>query len=369
MFPTFRLLIAATFASIVALTCGFAVFAAFGVNHEPLSRMPPNTAPLQLVADETASGSPASPADGGLPYRPQPQRPSEAQAGGMEVSAPPVTPVRLDAVDLPHPGPTEAAKTEKPAPAAHDREAVSVASPVVEASPAASLPVAVTPPPSPAAPPPAPIKPSAPVAVSVAAPPANTPPSVLIKPSTSVGVSVAVPPANAPPPAPIKLPAPLAVSVAAPPANTPPAATSISAPPVAARPATAVAAHASVKNPEAVKKAANPAVAAIAPPTVEHPAAIGGAVRQILPPQAKSPAKVVGKPGRRAAGKLEPKSVERRRVTLKRRQIRRVPAYAGTRFGPDSSYEEPVFQSAPGYQRQSQDSRSYGAAAGWSDGY
>ena len=55
MFPNIRLMIAAIVASIVALSCGFGVFAAFRVNHEPLVRLPPITAPLQLIAGNTAS--------------------------------------------------------------------------------------------------------------------------------------------------------------------------------------------------------------------------------------------------------------------------------------------------------------------------
>ena len=49
MFPNFRLMIAAVAASVVALSCGFGVFAALRVNHEPLARLPPATAPLQLA--------------------------------------------------------------------------------------------------------------------------------------------------------------------------------------------------------------------------------------------------------------------------------------------------------------------------------
>ncbi len=55
MFPNIRLMIAAIVASIVALSCGFGVFAAFRVNHEPLVRLPPITAPLQLIAGNAAS--------------------------------------------------------------------------------------------------------------------------------------------------------------------------------------------------------------------------------------------------------------------------------------------------------------------------
>ncbi len=55
MFPNIRLMIAAIVASIVALSCGFGVFAAFRVNHEPLVRLPPVSAPLQLIAGNTGS--------------------------------------------------------------------------------------------------------------------------------------------------------------------------------------------------------------------------------------------------------------------------------------------------------------------------
>jgi len=57
MFPNVRLMIAAVFASIVALICGFGIFAALRVSHEPLVRLPPATAPLQLVADNAAKSS------------------------------------------------------------------------------------------------------------------------------------------------------------------------------------------------------------------------------------------------------------------------------------------------------------------------
>lgn len=54
MFPNVRLMIAAVAASVLALCCGFAMFAAFRVNHEPLSRLATGNAPLQLAADSTA---------------------------------------------------------------------------------------------------------------------------------------------------------------------------------------------------------------------------------------------------------------------------------------------------------------------------
>jgi hypothetical protein len=65
MFPNVRLMIAATLASVLVLICGFGMFAAFRVSHEPLVRLPAVSAPLQFVADNAvklstvlASGEP-----------------------------------------------------------------------------------------------------------------------------------------------------------------------------------------------------------------------------------------------------------------------------------------------------------------------
>lgn len=55
MFPNVRLMIAAVAASVVALSCGFGVFAAFRVNHEPLARL--QSVPLQLVVGNAAPQS------------------------------------------------------------------------------------------------------------------------------------------------------------------------------------------------------------------------------------------------------------------------------------------------------------------------
>jgi hypothetical protein len=56
MFPDVRHLIAAVVASVVALSCGFAMFATFRVNHEPLSRLAAGAAPLQLAAGNPTPG-------------------------------------------------------------------------------------------------------------------------------------------------------------------------------------------------------------------------------------------------------------------------------------------------------------------------
>ena len=80
MFPNFRLMIAAVAASVVALSCGFGVFAALRVNHEPLARLPAATAPLQLVPDKVAA--PAL-----LSARPSPVGAPEIAAAAPDVPA------------------------------------------------------------------------------------------------------------------------------------------------------------------------------------------------------------------------------------------------------------------------------------------
>jgi hypothetical protein len=56
MFPNARLVVVAMLASIVAVSCGLGVFAAFRVNHQPFTRLQSADPPLQLVF---GSGAPA----------------------------------------------------------------------------------------------------------------------------------------------------------------------------------------------------------------------------------------------------------------------------------------------------------------------
>jgi hypothetical protein len=56
MFPNGRLVIVAMLASVVAVSCGLGVFAAFRVNHQPFTRLQSADPPLQLVF---GSGAPA----------------------------------------------------------------------------------------------------------------------------------------------------------------------------------------------------------------------------------------------------------------------------------------------------------------------
>jgi len=57
MLPNVRLMIVAMLASVVALICGFGIFAAFRVSHEPFAHLPAAAAPLQIVADNAAETS------------------------------------------------------------------------------------------------------------------------------------------------------------------------------------------------------------------------------------------------------------------------------------------------------------------------
>jgi hypothetical protein len=66
MFPNVRLMIAATLASVVALVCGFGMFAVFRVSHEPFVRPPAGTASLQLVAANAVYASAGFAAGGPL---------------------------------------------------------------------------------------------------------------------------------------------------------------------------------------------------------------------------------------------------------------------------------------------------------------
>ena len=98
MFPNVRLLIAAVVASVVALSCGFAMFATFRVNHEPLSRLATGAAPLQLAAGNpiTSVAMPAPPESFGdrLP-------PNQPAVAGALTETPPPRPEHDDSVEPP----------------------------------------------------------------------------------------------------------------------------------------------------------------------------------------------------------------------------------------------------------------------------
>ena len=96
MFPNVRLMIAAVVASVVALSCGFGVFAAFRVNHEPLARL--STATAQLVVDSATP--PAATLAAGETFGSRFQL-SEAQIAGATAGLPALKLGRWGSVEPP----------------------------------------------------------------------------------------------------------------------------------------------------------------------------------------------------------------------------------------------------------------------------
>ncbi len=294
MFPNVRLLILALFASIVALSCGFGVFAAFRVNHEPLSRLPADTAPLQLVADEPAP----PPASWGAPFGSR-LRLSEAQIDGATVDAPALTPVRRDAIKPPNLRTVGTAKLETTT-GAPQRQASQPTEPSAATAPHAP-----------------------------AAPPAPTP--------------------TTPPPT-----APLATTMSTPATQTPHVETQ------AVQSAPDVVEDAAGKTAAEPAKAAIPAVAAIEPaakpaPPVAPPVEITGSAPETAPPEARVPEKLIRKARPRTLRKTAREPIERRRIAVRKRLTRKEPAAAVAQFGgQNSTFHEPVFQSAPNVQRKTE---------------
>jgi hypothetical protein len=270
MFPNVRLLIAAVVASVVALSCGFAMFAAFRVNHEPLSRLASGAAPLQLAAGNlpppAASPGPAGSFGNRFPA-------SDGDTTGASAPAPPPQPERDDSVEPP----SAVASTTATAPATNAAE------------PALPAPVAQ----APAAEP----EPPAPVAQTPAAEPDAKPDEVAVAPSEPS-------PAAAP-----SEPAPAATETAATEPPVQPTAAAESAAPTEqasqepdTKPETAATAAAEPPAPEAHHKAAHRHRLAAAKaqharqaravaPTVSQPAGIGG---PFVPP----PTRLVARPQR-----------------------------------------------------------------------
>lgn len=249
MFPNVRLLIAALFASVVALSCGFGVFAALRVNRDPLSRLPTGTTALQLVANEAA----AAPAAWGAPFG-SGFRLSEAQAGGTATDVPALAP----SAEVSQPPSASNAWTTGTVRA----EATSDAVPVHEAQPT-PMSAATTPPASNPA----------------SAEPPEGEPTALAVPA----VAALEPVANSPPPA-------------APPADVT----------------------------GTVPDAAAPA------------------------PEAKVTESPARKSQRSTLRKVARYPMEQQRLTAKKRVVRKTKAPAVAQLGDkNSTYQEPVFQSAP----------------------
>ena len=118
-------MIAAVVASVVALSCGFALFAAFRVNHEPLSRLATGAAPLQLAAgNPMPSVGPPAPANSFGNRFPL----NQADSAGASPQATPQQPDHDDSVEPP----SAVAATTATVPEAERRRA-GAAAPVAQA--------------------------------------------------------------------------------------------------------------------------------------------------------------------------------------------------------------------------------------------
>ena len=389
MFPNVRLLLGALVASVVALTCGFGLFAAFRVNHEPLSRLPVGTAPAQFVANDVAA-----PRTGwGTPFDGQSHL-NGPQRGEIAVDAPDATGAGQINVMA---SSTGTAEISKPA---------AVATPVIETSPPRALaqpaeviePAVSVTPAATVPPPPAPeaaeqILPSvqaangslqqvAPAAAPVAAAPADNaanPPSIAPDQTASVRSSSADTPtpsasAKAPPDlSPVQVTGTIASTSAAPEpsasvpaASAAPAVSDLSAqkPPVEAEAVTPVPAAKPDNDSGAAMKAAVPAIAAATPS--DQPSGAAPPAIEATPPAmaVTAPVKAAAKPVRKIeakkTGKIVRKPAVHRRAAVRRRIVRRVRRSPGQNGSPI----DPVFQSAPSFSSASA-SRSAANSSGW----
>jgi hypothetical protein len=332
MFPNVRLMVGALFASVVALTCGFGLFATFRVNHEPLSRLPVGTAPIQFVANERTGWG--TPFDG------------QSRLNGPQHSA--------IATDVPAAAPAHRMKAE--AASTGTAEAIK---PVV-----AAIPVIDTAPPRAIEQPAEVIEP---IVSTTSAAPALPAPQLAPTPTTAVVVpnqtaSVQSPSADTASPS-ATATGTIAATPSAPPSESEPQAGS--AAPVVAEPSSAKPAEdEAVAKPDsdagAAVKAAAPAIAAATPSdqpsVVAPPANEAGPAPDTLaaPANALEP---VRKIDAKKDSKIPRKPVARRRIAIRRRVVRRVPPQ-NTGFG------DPIFRSAPNYSSASA-SRSPASPSNW----
>jgi hypothetical protein len=328
MFPNLRLLIGALAASVAALCCGFGVFAAFRVNHEPLSRLPAATAPLQLVINEAAAPGPTwgAPVAGLAPL-------NVSDVGPAAIIRPAISSA-----------PPTASDAGKVPPRAAVAPAALVDAPRQHAMPPTTQTASATP--AVAAKPTPLAEAQRPASVTLAS-------TALSAPSTAATVRLPAPPsdktnavaqtASAPPEA------SGAVEASGPPPQTLRAKSA--APPAASELASAT-----------PNDSANPPAAAVAaidaPPApslpAERPAEIGTARTEDIRPAAErhdKPAEAVRPATMR---KTVAKAIERRRSVARRRLVRKPRAPVVAQFGGDASaFHDPVFRSAPDFQPRS----------------
>jgi hypothetical protein len=265
MFPNVRLLIAAVVASVVALSCGFAVFAVFRVNHEPLSRLPAGAAPLQLaVGNPMPSVAIPAPADSFGNRFPL----NNGDAAGASAQVAPPQPERDDSVEAPSAVATTATITTT----APETEPAESAQPAPVAQAPAAEPVAQIPEPR--------VKPNE-VATTT---PSEPPPAAPIEaPQATTDTAATEPPPEQALPAAQTAPTEQASQESNPPTET--ATTPTAEPPPPEAPRKAAHRH------RLAAKAQRARQARVIVPTVSQPAGIGG---PFVPP----PSRLVARPQR-----------------------------------------------------------------------
>ncbi len=385
MFPNVRLLIGALLASVVALSCGFGLFAAFRVNHEPLSQLPVGNSSAQLVANEVAA-----PRTGwGTPFDGQ-SRLNNSQHSEPVTEIPPARPVSQTKAEASGPATvgaikpapvSDAVQHDAAQPAAAAPTATPVPTPIIAAAPPASEPAEQTTSAAPgangatetAAP-----APSASAAVPAPADGAANPASSAPDQTASVpSLSVNAPaPTAAAIPSPDAVPAQATTATASPPAapeQSVSAAPATSSPPPqnpvaeteAATPASAAQQDTGADSGEAAKAPA-PAIAtattdqssAVTPPGEKAEPANNAVIAPV-----KAAAKPTDKVEAKKQGKAVRRLVVRRRVAGRKRIVRRWRARATVQ---NSGFNDPVFRSAPDFSNASASRGSN--SSGWANG-
>lgn len=325
MFPNVRLLIGTLFIAVLVLSCEFGVFAALRVNREPLNRLTADSTQLQLTAGHNA------PAAVAMSWT----APRETRTPAADAATPDIA--------------TEVAKAAAPAERVIETPAPGTggADGTLKNDATAAAPrLALTPPPAAASM----RQDPGPPAMS-AAPPADepTPPAAGAAPAqgapaAGLGTTTGAPEqelAAAPP------------ALAAAPAQQ-------TAAPAATAPAPDQQAHASVAKASEPASGAPVAAAAdaVAAPAAQ-PAEITGSVPSAatpappMPEAAKHPAKTAAKVAHKPAKKI--RKAERKPAPVhpaKKRVVRRAraPAAAASATHPASTFDNPVFESAPQIQ-------------------
>src|SRR6185312_15961541 len=362
MFPNIRLLIGTLFIALLVLSCEFGVFATLRVNREPLNRLTSESAPLRLVAGNNAS-RPVP-----ISWSPSLNVPAPAidtSAGIAIVGVPAAQQPAERAIETPAPSNDGVAGALNNDTLNSDNQASHAAAQTALApSPAAPVPIAAVA-----------NDVAAPIAQAPVPPPANA--AAPIDVATPANADASVAPAQ-------EIPAPAVSSDAAngPPAQPAAAPAAIAAVPEQQTPAADVAKPAEAEPPQAVpahETAAQagepppaggaPVLAAIAPGAAEPPAAppaeITGSVPnaaapetatpQAAAPQAKAPhakplPKIVRKPAAKKPHKVA-HAPPQPRHPVKKRIARRGHAPAASSAQAANTFENPVFQSAPEFQR------------------